>query len=138
MIGMDAMGISRSGIVAATRMLDASANNLANVATTKPIESAAFQGGNVVLTERKRGGVAVLDVVPAGTEEGVPVESPGDPRGPVVRMPDLDVAGQMVNMVTAQRMVEANVTTIQRASEAYRSLLDITDRRRDLSHDPYA
>lgn len=141
MIGLDAVGASRSGIVAATRQLDASAHNLANVSTTKPIESAAFQGGNVVLGEAPGGGVRIEASGAAGTEEGVAVDAPDDPRsGPTgrVRMPNIDIAGQMVNVVTAERMVEANVATIQRASEAYRSLLDVGDRRRDLSRDPYA
>lgn len=79
-------------------------------------------------------------MVPAGPPEGMPLPTPGDPRAGAtgrVRFPDLDI-GEMVNVVAAQRMVEINVTTVERAAEAYRSLLDVGDRRRDLASDPYA
>jgi hypothetical protein len=45
--------------------------------------------------------------------------------------PAPDVAGEIVNMVLAQTGVGANVTVVQRAVDAYRDLLAMTNTDRD-------
>ena len=141
MIRMDALGAAGSGINAALLQVAAAANNVANLQTTKPMEGAAFQGDDPVLTESSSGGVEVGMIAPAGTEEGIPVSQPENPQADaegMVRLPDIDLGGQMVDLLVAQQAVAANVVTINRAVDSYRDLLSMTnsDRSRNAAAEP--
>jgi flagellar basal-body rod protein FlgC len=131
---LDAIGSAASGLSAAIQQLNASANNLANLQTTKPMDGAAFQGDDVLLAERPEGGVEVVGTAPAGTPEGIPVSQPENPQADgsgFVRLPNIDVAGQLVNMMAAQGAVTSNVVVVNRAVDAYRDLLAMTKHDRD-------
>jgi flagellar basal-body rod protein FlgC len=135
-VSIDAIGSAASGLSAAIQQLNASANNLANLQTTKPMDGAAFQGDQLLLGEGPDGGVSVLGTTPAGTEQGIPVSQPENPQADgsgFVRLPDIDVAGEMVNMMTAQGAVTSNVVVVNRAVDAYRDLLAMTKSDRDRS-----
>jgi flagellar basal-body rod protein FlgC len=133
---MDAIGSAASGLGAAIQQLNATANNLANLQTTKPMDGAAFQGDEPVLAEAPGGGVRVSGLAPAGTPEGIPVSQPENPQADgsgFVRLPNIDVAGQMVDMMVAQGAVASNVVVVNRAVDAYRDLLAMTKNDRDRS-----
>jgi flagellar basal-body rod protein FlgC len=134
-VSVNAISSARSGITAAVAQIAASSHNLANLDTKKPTSGKAFQGERVVLEEVPEGGVRIAGLAPAGTEEGVVVPEPTHPDADGagnVRAPDIDIAGEMVNALMAERMVEANVTTIKRAFNSYRDLLAITDQQRSV------
>jgi flagellar basal-body rod protein FlgC len=87
-----------------------------------------------VLTEGAGGGVRVNGSVPAGTAEGIPVPQPDNPQADSdgrVRMPNIDVGGEMVQLMSAQTSVAANVHVINKAVDAYRDLLAMTKSDRD-------
>lgn len=133
MIRVDAVNTAATGIAASLAQVNATAHNLANVQTTKPMDETAFQGERPLHSERPGGGVRVSDVVPAGTDDGIPVRQPEHPQADAdgfVRLPDLDIASEMVNLVLAEQAVAANVTTINRAVDSYRDLLSMTNRQR--------
>jgi flagellar basal-body rod protein FlgC len=130
---VDAVGAAASGFHAAVTQLDATANNVANLQTTKPMDGVAFQGDHPVLTENPAGGVLVSGSVPAGTPEGVPVPQPENPQADAqgrVRQPDIDVGGEMVQLMSAQHSAAANVHVMNRAVDAYRDLLAMTNNGR--------
>jgi flagellar basal-body rod protein FlgC len=133
---IDAIGSAASGLSAAIQQLNASANNLANLQTTKPMDGAAFQGDEPLLTEGSAGGVVVSGSMPAGTPEGIPVSQPENPQADgsgFVRLPNIDVAGQLVDMMVSQGAVASNVVVVNRAVDAYRDLLAMTKSDRDRS-----
>jgi flagellar basal-body rod protein FlgC len=133
---IDAIGSAASGLSAAIQQLNASANNLANLQTTKPMDGAAFQGDEPLLTEGSAGGVVVSGSMPAGTPEGIPVSQPANPQADgsgFVRLPNIDVAGQLVDMMVSQGAVASNVVVVNRAVDAYRDLLAMTKSDRDRS-----
>jgi flagellar basal-body rod protein FlgC len=130
---IDAIGAAASGVHAAVAQLNATANNVANLQTTKPMDGAAFQGDHPVLTEDPAGGVQVSGSAPAGTPEGVPVPQPDNPQADAdgrVRLPNIDVGGEMVQLMSAQHSVAANVHVMNRAVDAYRDLLAMTNNGR--------
>jgi len=78
--------------------------------------------------------VRVSEFGPAGTPEGIPVSQPDNPQADgsgFVRLPNIDVAGQMVDMMSAQGAVASNVVVVNRAVDAYRDLLAMTKQDRD-------
>lgn len=130
MIGIDAIGAAQTGISAALTQLDATAHNVVNVQSTRPMDETAFQGERPLFAEHPAGGVSMVDVVAAGTEEGIPVHQPEHPQADasgLVRLPDIDIAGEMVNLIAAEHAVAANVATISRAVDSYRELLAMTN-----------
>ena len=133
MIRVDAINTAATGIAASLAQLSATAHNLANVQTTAPMDETAFQGDRPLLSENPGGGVSVAAIIPAGTEEGIPAFQPDNPQSDAsgfVRLPDLDIAAEMVNLIVAEQAVAANVSTINRAVDSYRDLLSMTNRQR--------
>jgi flagellar basal-body rod protein FlgC len=131
---VDAIGAAASGLHAAVAQLNAAANNVANLQTTKPMDGAAFQGDHPVLTEDPAGGVQVSGSAPAGTAEGVPVPQPDNPQADAegrVRLPNIDVGGEMVQLMSAQHSAAANVHVMNKAVDAYRDLLAMTNLDRE-------
>jgi flagellar basal-body rod protein FlgC len=111
----------------------ATANNIANLQTAKPTDGPAFQGAHAVQTENPDGGV-LIDLVTAGTEEGIVLREPTHPDADDagnVRYPNIDVGEELVRMQVAQRNVEVQIVSIEAAVDSYRSLLAMTNRDRD-------
>jgi flagellar basal-body rod protein FlgC len=129
---IDAIGAVTSSLSASLQDLAASAHNIANLRTAKPTSEDAFLGEQVIRSEGVGGGVAT-QIAPKGTAEGVVLSEPDHPAADaegLVRYPDIDVGAEMVNMLIAQRGVEANVATIHRAVDSYRELLAVTTQHR--------
>ena len=105
-----------SGVLAHQRQVDTAGNNLANLSTD------GFKKSRVVM-EDQLGGV---------TAEAQRVETPGplypdpiDPAGALVEGSNVDLAEEMVALITGQRGFEANLQTIQTQDEMLGELLDI-------------
>ena len=107
--------------------LDALANNIANVNTAKPTSGPAFQGQMVIAGARPDGGVDVAGVALSDAEGRVvndPTSALADADGNV-RLPDLDLASQMSQLVMAQRGFQASVQTTKTAQDTYTAALQI-------------
>jgi flagellar basal-body rod protein FlgC len=123
-----------SGIRAATKRLDAAADNVANMDNVVATSQPAFQQRTIItapvagdLPGGAGGGVAVTGVA-LGSAAGRPAYDPSSPladRQGLVRHPDVEVADQMVQSRLSVLEVKANVRTIQAARDIYESVLEI-------------
>lgn len=125
------LGISTSGMDVYQTWLDAVADNIANVNTTRPMDEPAFRERMVVVSSATDNGKpAGARVVRAefGNPEGIIVYDPMDPLADaegMVRKPDMSLTDQMTHLLIAQRAYQANVTVFERARDAYRRALEI-------------
>jgi len=107
--------------------LDALANNIANVNTAMPMSQNAFQAQMVIARARPDGGVDVAGIAESDAQGRV-VNDPESPLADAagnVRMPDIDMASQMSQLVMAQRGFQASVQVTKDAQETYSSALQI-------------
>jgi flagellar basal-body rod protein FlgC len=125
--------IALSGMKAALQRFDAAANNIANVRSHGPLPSAAATGYPPAYTP-----VDVVRMsVPGG---GVVSRVINSPRGPVayhdpsapyadangmVAAPDIDLAAEFVDLITAELDFAANLMVLRVESDMMASLFDI-------------
>ncbi|MGE5484296.1 MAG: flagellar basal body rod protein FlgC [Ignavibacteriales bacterium] len=139
-----AMDASASGLTAERLRLDVIAGNLANANTTRTAEGGPYRRKMPVFESRQAGfsgaffqafsgaletpaGVQVAAIV-TDDRPGKTRYEPGHPdAGPdgYVRMPNVDVVTEMVDMVSATRGYEANVTAINASKQMALRALEI-------------
>jgi flagellar basal-body rod protein FlgC len=142
----DAINASGSGLTAERLRMDVTAENLANANTTRGADGNPYRRKQVVLQEvdgqssfgnvlgaamggsgSRDGGVEVAGIVEDQTDFKL-VYDPGhpdaDPQG-YVRMPNVNPVTEMVDLISAQRGYEANVTAMQAAKSMFGKTLDI-------------
>lgn len=134
MSSFGAMAIGRTGVGFAHSWLDTIAHNLANASTVtnpadepfralrpvaQPLGGGPFgtNGSGVVV-----GGQVRDDGDPALTHD--PANPLADENG-YVAQPVVDMAGQMTDLMLAQRHYQSNLKTLEAAREAYQSALRI-------------
>ncbi|MCL6632354.1 MAG: flagellar basal body rod protein FlgC [Alicyclobacillus herbarius] len=121
------LGISASGLTAERLRMDVIANNIANANTTRTPSGGPYRREMVVLAPRTNtfqdalaaeqstasgtAGVQVVGIV----QDPSPFRLVYDPSNPdavngYVQMPNVDIATEMVDMVSAARAYEANAT----------------------------
>ena len=139
---LTALKISGSGLKAERARMNVTAMNIANINTTRTMEGGPYQAKSVVFgarpvtsfqdtldssTARLRK-VEVVAVVP----DNKPFKEVYDPSHPdadengIVRMPNVDMAEQMVDMIAAKRGYEANVAAIDAVKSMALKALDIS------------
>lgn len=107
--------------------LDALSHNIANASTVRRTDEDAFQAQMIVARERPGGGVDVEDVEYSSAEGRVtyqPDHPLADAEG-YVRLPDIDMASQMSQLIMAQRGFQASVQTTKNAQDTYNAALQI-------------
>jgi flagellar basal-body rod protein FlgC len=126
-----ALGIAGSGLVTHRKWLDAVSDNIANINDATSTDKTAFQERMVqaqaVDYGSGTGGVRVSGVA-FGSAEGRVVHEPGNPladKDGNVRYPDIDLGDQMTQMMMAQRGYQANLSTINAATQAYQAALHL-------------
>lgn len=140
---MSAMKITGSALKAQRTRLNISAMNLANANTTRTIEGGPYRAKSVVFAAKPVDGnfqqrldsvaselreVEVVKVV----EDQAPFKEIYDPSHPdadangMVKMPNVNVVEQMVDMMSARRAYEANVTALEAAKSMALRALDIS------------
>jgi flagellar basal-body rod protein FlgC len=143
--------ISGSALTAEKTRLDIIAGNLANMNTTRTAEGGPYRRRTVVfsedLAESRNRRMIVQPFVPsseaAGAYRGQGVridriladhrdpmlvfdpEHPDAQEDGYVRYPNVELAKEMTDMITAQRSYEANVTAVQTAKSLYTKALEI-------------
>lgn len=139
-----AIDAAASGLTAERLRMDVISNNLANVNTTRTPEGGAYKRKMVVFEPRAQEGMAFAKALSNEIEQagdGVRVveitadNTPGsmvyDPNHPdanqegYVEMPNVNVVNEMVDMITASRAYEANVTAVNTAKSMAMKALDI-------------
>ncbi len=131
MTTFDSLRIAGSGLYSHRKWMDAVSDNIANINTVNPAGEGAFQERMIVAEAADygsgRGGVRVAGTA-LGSAEGRLVYEPdhemADANG-YVRYPDIDLGDQMTQLLMAQRGYQANLATIERATNAYQSALQL-------------
>ena len=141
----DSMGISASGLTAQRLRLDVISGNIANANTTRGADGEPYRRQVVTFAERlntalsaQPGSVASQGVRVSGIgKDDSPyklvydpshpdaIKQPNDPLYGYVRMPNVDIATEMVDMISASRAYEANVTAINASKSLALKSLEI-------------
>ncbi len=123
-----AIDISASALTAERLRLDVIAENLANAGTTRTAEGGPYRRKVVLFAPREgMGGVRAVGIA----RDPSPFRLRYDPGHPdadaagYVRLPNVDVVKEMVDLITATRAYEANVTAISAAKAMFQRALDI-------------
>lgn len=137
----NSLDISASGLTAQRLRLDTISNNIANANTTRTEEGGPFQRERVVFQERnttasfsnylnqqKPAGVKVVAI----EKDTAPFKALYDPTHPdadpsgYVMLPNVNIVTEMVDMISAARSYEANVTAINSAKSMMSKALEIS------------
>jgi flagellar basal-body rod protein FlgC len=139
----DAIDASASGLSAERMRMDVVAENLANAQTTRGADGNPYQRKTVVLAQQSSAptfdsilghrmnksvnGVEVAAIA-ADPAPGKRVYDPGhpdaDPTG-YITLPNVNPVTEMVDLITAQRSYEANITAMQTAKTMFNRTLDL-------------
>ena len=140
---LDALSTSGSGLSAQRLRMNLISNNLANINTTKTASGGPYQRKDAVfeavpkdgdfgslLESRLSSGSTEVQVSEIRTDHREPITK-YDPQHPdadesgYVKMPNINVVEEMVNMISASRSYEANVTAIGSVKEMINNALEI-------------
>ncbi|HMM21553.1 MAG TPA: flagellar basal body rod protein FlgC [Selenomonadales bacterium] len=137
-----AIDAAASGLTAERLRLDVISNNIANANTTRTAEGGPYRRQMVVFEPRAKTnafsqmlaremdpgqGVRVVGI----TKDESPFKMVYDPSHPdanqdgYVEMPNINIVAEMVDMITATRAYEANVTAVNSAKSMAMKALDI-------------
>ena len=130
-----ALAISHSGLRSQRIRLDLIANNIANMNTTRTPQGGPFRRQMAVFSANPLEptpisdgrGVEVSQIVPDMSPFKT-VYDPGHPdadQNGYVLMPNIDVAVEMVGLVSATRSYEANISSINATKQILRKALEI-------------
>jgi flagellar basal-body rod protein FlgC len=126
---MSSFDVSASGLSAQRRRLDLVAENIANAETTRTASGGPYRRKMPVFSVdlESAGGVEVTGVI----EDSRPPKMeyrPGHPDANAngyVAMPNVNIMEEMVDMVSATRSYEANVTALESAKSMVRKALEL-------------
>jgi flagellar basal-body rod protein FlgC len=126
----DAIANAGSGLVVYRKWLDAVSDNVSNINDVAPTSGKAFQARYVVAQAANygNGGGAQVAGIVVGSAQGRLVYQPDNPLADakgMVRVPDIDMADQMGQLIIAQRAYQANLSVVERARDAYQSALEL-------------
>lgn len=138
-----AIDAAASGMTAERLRMDVISNNIANVNTTRTAEGGAYRRQMVVFEPRTEGdssfarifsqqmsggnGVRVVGII----KDEAPSRRVYDPAHPdadaqgYLEMPNINIVAEMVDMITATRAYEANVTAVNAAKSMAMKALEI-------------
>jgi flagellar basal-body rod protein FlgC len=131
-----AIDVGRTGIGFARYWMDVLAHNMANVNTVREPGAEPFRARQVFAQALEGqivpsgSGVAVRAVLEDPTDAPVvfdPTNALADDDG-YVTMPVVDLAGQMADLIIANRTYQANLKTIETGREAYQAALRLGQR----------
>ena len=138
-----AIDASASGLTAERLRMDVISNNIANVNTTRTTEGGPYRRQMVVFQSRENEQASFSIILAQKTEVGAGVRVTGiikdnsplrriyEPNHPdadrdgYVNMPNINVVAEMVDMISATRSYEANVTAINSAKSMAAKALEI-------------
>jgi flagellar basal-body rod protein FlgC len=149
---MSTLSIATSGLAAASLRLNVAASNIANASTTGPLPAAggsntgasgstgasgagsnfaAYVPLQVNQTDQTDGSTpgGTVATVSTVTPSFVPQFDPGSPfanQDGLVAAPNVDLASQFVQLLTAKYSFAANAKVIQAYNDTQQSLIDIT------------
>ncbi|MHB9025440.1 MAG: flagellar basal body rod protein FlgC [Armatimonadota bacterium] len=124
----NSMDISASGLSAQRTRLDLIAENLANAETTRTPEGTPYKRRQAVFSLKpEEGGVEVSGIVEDARAPRL-VYEPGHPDANAegyVQFPNVNAVEEMIDLVSATRAYEANVTALNASKSMTRKALEI-------------
>ena len=137
--------ISASALTAERLRMDVIANNIANANTTRTQEGGPYQRMQVIFAPRADASREFAPMLSTMTNEGVPMgvrvtniqKDPAPPRmvfdpthpdanaDGYVAFPNVNVTNEMVDLISASRAYEANVTALNASKSMLLKALDI-------------
>lgn len=126
--------IAQSGLLAQRVRINVAATNLANAQVTRTLEGGPYRAKNVVLkaVPLSKGDSVLQQVkVEAIKEDPSPFREVYDPGHPdadargIVRYPNVDVITEMVELLSASRAYEANLTVLSTTKSMFLRTLDL-------------
>lgn len=141
---LDSINISASGMTAERLRMDVISKNISNANTTRTSNGTPYRRQVVIFEEAdisqpfssllskaqnnlNKSGVRVSSIVEDKSEYKL-VYNPGHPDADekgYIKMPNVDIMVEMVNMISATRAYEANVTSINSTKNMIMKALDI-------------
>lgn len=138
----DTFSISSSGLTAERLRLDTIASNIANSTTTRTEEGGPYRRKIAVFRENLQREINALSGENQVVSKGVKVESiiddtatafkrvynpshPDASEDGYVQMPNVNILNEMVDMITATRAYEANVTALNSGKSMFLKALEI-------------
>ena len=140
----DAIDVAGSGLAAERLRMDVTAGNLANAQTTQGANGQPYRRREVVLQEASAqpgqsfGSLLARASSPVnGVQVAGIVEDPSDPRRVYdpghpdadaqgyVTLPNVNPVTEMVDLISASRSYEANVTSMQTAKQLFTKTLEL-------------
>ena len=139
---LDSMNISASALTATRMRMDVIAENMSNINTTRTETGDPYRRKYVVFQERTNdrdfaaffnkartvsGGVRVVEIGEDMTEfkyDYNPSHPDADENG-FVRMPNVEVVQEMIDMMSAYRAYEANITALNTFKDMANKALEI-------------
>jgi flagellar basal-body rod protein FlgC len=124
----NAIGVAGTGVTVYRKWLDAVSDNIANIDNVSRTSDKAFQARYVQAQEAADGNGAQVAGVTFGNPEGILTYDPDHPLADnqgYVRRPDIDLGGQMAQMMMAQRAYQANLSVVDRAKESYTAAINL-------------
>ncbi len=131
------LGISASGLEAERMRIEIAAHNLANVNSTKDVEGGVFQRRQAVFTAmydeaidgESRGlkGVKIDNVIrddAAPVSKYMPWHPEADGNG-YVQLPNISSMVEMLDIMTATRAYEANLSAMRQAKTMFNATIDL-------------
>jgi len=119
-----------SGLTVYRKWLDAVSDNISNINDVRSTKDDAFQARYVVAQAADYGNAGGVQVggIELGNRQGRVVHQPDHPLADAdgnVRVPDIDLADQMGQLIIAQRGYQANLAVVERAQDAYQRALEL-------------
>jgi flagellar basal-body rod protein FlgC len=124
----NAIGVAGSGVTVYRKWLDAVSDNIANIDNVSRTSEKAFQARYVVAQQAQDGNGAEVGGVAFGSAQGILTYDPDNPLADsqgYIRRPDIDLGGQMAQMMMAQRAYQANLAVVDRAKDSYTAAINL-------------
>lgn len=128
-----AIGIAGSGVDAMQTWINATGGNIANANDAAPVNQRTYAEETTNLSPASSGvpgqpGVGVTASVTLGSNAGIVAAQPHNPianaQG-LVRVPDVSMSNELVNLIQAEDGYQADTSALQKAVSAYQAGLSI-------------
>jgi flagellar basal-body rod protein FlgC len=124
----NAIGVATTGVTVHRKWLDAVSDNIANIDNVSRTSENAFQARYIIAQQAQDGNGTEVGGTMLGSAEGRLVHEPGNPLADTdgyVRYPEIDLGGQMAQMIMAQRAYQANLSVVDRARDTYTAAIQL-------------
>ncbi|MDA8034586.1 MAG: flagellar basal-body rod protein FlgC [Actinomycetota bacterium] len=127
-----ALGIAGSGVDAMQTWIDTTGGNIANANDAVPVNQRTYAEETTILSPQSVGagqpGTGVSAGVQLGSNAGVIAYEPHSPMANaqgLVRVPNVSLSTELVNLIQAQNGYQADTSVLQKAVAAYQAGLTI-------------